>query len=102
MHLTLPAAVPAPYVAADERALVLCDGRRAHLLGAALFAWVRSTLSILLEEGRATRVQSDRVLGGFVDAEGAIVLFAGTQAELLSVRVERAHLSELLEKLGSR
>ena len=101
MHLALPATVPEPFVAVDERALVLYDGRRAVMLGAALFAWVRATLAILLEEGRATRVQSDRVLGGFSEEE-SVILYAGTHAELITLQLDRSQVRELLDRLGTR
>jgi hypothetical protein len=78
---TAPAASSSAYVHVDERALVLCDGHRTVVFERARRRWAAETLGILLDEGRATRTQSDHTLGGFVAADGGAVTvygFAGT------------------------
>ena len=72
---TIGAAAAGAFVHADERAVVLSDGTRAVFFEAARRRWVAETLGILLEEGRATRKQSDHVFGGFAREDGSVTLF---------------------------
>jgi hypothetical protein len=97
MTLTLDAERPGPHVHLDNRALFLCDGTRTVMFSLAQTRWLTETLDILAAEGRATRAQQHHVLGGFRAADGAFVLYAGAQEDLVSVRVT----GEAFERLRS-
>jgi hypothetical protein len=87
MELTIAGEVAAPFVRLDSRTLLLCSGSRAvafSLSSSGVF--VEETLMIILDEGRATRAQGDRVFGGFRDADAErITLYGGTRDDLVVV-----------------
>jgi hypothetical protein len=60
------------------------------------------TLDILAQEGRATRTQQHHVFGGFKAADGAVVLYAGAQEDLVSLRVSAEAFEQLRATLSSR
>jgi hypothetical protein len=98
--LTLDAAAPAPYVHVDNRALVICNGSACVILPSARFPRVRETFALIADERRATRMEGDHVLGGFVD-DGGVVLFAGGREEIVSVRLEAGAFAALRERLAA-
>jgi hypothetical protein len=81
--------IPEPYIHCDNRGFVLsCGGRCVAFIGGAQLMWAAETLDILAEDGRATRSQHERVLGGFRLSEGgAVVLFGGERGVLVSVQL---------------
>jgi hypothetical protein len=99
MTLNLPAERPAGYVYADNRAVVICNGLRAVLFNRVQGRWLRDALEVLAEERRATRMQQHHVFGGFMDSSGEVVLFAGTQDDLVSVRISATAFAELRSEL---
>lgn len=101
MSFTLEAKTPAPFVHFDNRGLVLSNGGRcAAFTGAALVQWVAETLDIVAEEGRATRSQHERVVGGFqVTPSGPVVVFAGERGQVLSVELSQADFARLRDAL---
>ena len=102
MTLTLGAERPEPHVHLDNRALFVCDGARTVMFSLAQTRWLAETLEILAQEGRATRSQQHHVFGGFRGSDGAIVLYAGAQEDLVAVRLSGAAFDELRATLGSR
>ena len=100
MALNLQVSSPSAYVHADNRGLVLCNGQRAILINRALGRWVREALEIIAEEGRATRTQQNHAFGGFHTHLGAIVLFAGTHDDLISVELSPASFEALREEFA--
>ena len=98
--LTLNAALVAPYVHLDSRALVLCDGARGAVLSAARFRWIGETFARIATEDRATRTQGDHVLGGFTTEDG-VVLYAGEPDALVSVRVTHEAFATLRERMAA-
>ena len=99
MTLNLPAERPAGYVYADNRAVVICNGLRAVLFNRVQGRWLREALEVLAEDRRATRMQQHHVFGGFMDGAGEVVLFAGTQDDLVSVRISATAFAELRSEL---
>ena len=95
MTLNLPAERPAGYVYADNRAVVICNGLRAVVFNRVQGRWLRETLEVLADERRATRMQQHHVFGGFFDRSGEVILFAGTQDDLVSVRISSTAFAEL-------
>ena len=95
MTLNLPAERPAGYVYADNRAVVICNGLRAVVFNRVQGRWLRETIEVIADEKRATRMQQHHVFGGFVDGSGDVVLFAGTQDDLVSVRLSPTAFAEL-------
>jgi citrate lyase beta subunit len=102
MTLTLGAERPDPHVHLDNRALFVSDGARTVMLSLAQTRWLVETLDILAQEGRATRSQQQHVFGGFRAADGAVVLYAGAQEDLVAVRLSGADFDELRTTLGAR
>ena len=100
MALTLKVSSPSAYVHADNRALVLCNGQRAVLINRAQGRWVHEALEIIAEEQRATRTQQNHAFGGFYTDAGAIVLFAGTHDDLVSVELSPASFEALREEFA--
>ena len=98
--LTLDAALAAPYVHLDSRALVLCNGSACVILPAARFPWVREAFTLIDDERRATRTQGDHVLGGFVTDDG-VVLFAGGREAIISVRLGADAFGTLRESIAA-
>lgn len=99
MSLNLAAERPAGYVYADNRAVVICNGLRAVLFNRVQGRWLRDALEVLAEERRATRMQQNHVFGGFIDGSGEVVLFAGTQDDLVSVRITSTAFDQLRSEL---
>ena len=96
MELTIAGEPAKPFVRLDSRTLVLCHGPRAvafSLSSAGRF--VEETLMIILDEGRATRAQGDRVFGGFKGEEGEVTLYGGTRDDLVVVAIASAELERL-------
>ena len=95
MELTIAGEPAKPFVRLDSRTLVLCHGPRAvafSLSSAGRF--VEETLMIILDEGRATRAQGDRVLGGFKSDDG-VTLYGGTRDDLVVVVIAAGDLERL-------
>jgi hypothetical protein len=99
MTLNLPAERPAGYVYADNRAVVICNGLRAVLFNRVQGRWLRESVEVLAEEGRATRMQQHHVFGGFKESSGEVVLFAGTDDDLVSVRISATAFAQLRSEL---
>jgi hypothetical protein len=95
MTMNLSAERPAGYVYADNRAVVICNGLRAVAFNRSQGRWLRETLEVIAEEGRATRMQQQHVFGGFTEGAGEVVLFAGTQDDMLSVRISSTAFAQL-------
>jgi hypothetical protein len=97
MDLTVSGGVPAPFARVDNRTFVLCSGpRAAAFLLSSSGVWVEETLMIILDDGRATRVQSEHVLGGFRSEDGArVTLYGGARDELVAVDVSVEELEAL-------
>jgi hypothetical protein len=97
MDLTIAAETAAPFVRLDSRTLVLSHGPRAvafSLSSAGRF--VEETLMIVLDEGRATRAQGDRVFGGFKSEDGVrVTLYGGTRDDLVVVAIGAADQERL-------
>ena len=96
MELTIAGEAAAPFVRLDSRTLVISHGPRAvafSLSSAGRF--VEETLMIILDEGRATRAQGDRVFGGFKDEEERVTLYGGTRDDLVVVAIGAADLERL-------
>ena len=100
--LTVEASRAPAYINLDNRALILNDGLRATMLPSATFPWLAETLSLLLEEKRATRSQHQHVFGGVVRKDGSVTLYAGAPNELVSVVTTAQALTDLLAKLRRR
>ena len=97
MTLTLDAERPGPHVHLDNRALFLSDGAGTVMFSLSQTRWLGETLDILAADGRATRAQQHHVFGGFRGADGAVVLYAGAQEDLVTLRVS----GEAFERLRS-
>jgi hypothetical protein len=84
-----PGRIPEPFVHCDNRGLVLSSGGRCvAFLGGGQLMWAAETFDILAEDGRATRSQHERVLGGFrVRERGDVVLFGGERGVLVSIEL---------------
>ena len=97
MELTIAGDVAVPFVRLDSRTLLLCSGPRAvafSLSSSGVF--VEETLMIILDDGRATRAQGDRVFGGFRDEEGQrVTLYGGSRDDLAVVVIGAAELERL-------
>ena len=94
MDLTVSGGVPAPFVRVDNRTFVLCSGpRAAAFLLSSSGVWVEETLMIILDDGRATRVQSEHVLGGFTD--NRVTLYGGARDDLVAIDVSVEELEAL-------
>ncbi len=97
MELTITGEGSKPFVRLDSRTLLLCNGLRA--VGFALSSsgvWLEETLMIILDDGRATRAQGDRVFGGFRDEEDThVTLYGGTRDDLVVVVLDAASVEQL-------
>ncbi len=102
MTLTLDAERPDPHVHLDNRALFVSDGARTVMFSLAQTRWLAETLDILAQEGRATRSQQHHVFGGFRAPDRRVVLYAGAQEDLVTVRVSGQAFDELRMALGAR
>src|SRR5215470_265932 len=97
MDLTIAGEPAKPFVRLDSRTLVLSHGPRAvafSLSSAGRF--LEETLMIILDEGRATRAQGDRVFGGFKgEGDEQVTLYGGTRDDLVVVAIGAADLERL-------
>ena len=101
MTLMLPAESAAPYVYVDNRALVLSNGQHGVTFNRTQGRWLAEGLQIIADERRATRMLQHRLFGGYMEDGGAVVLFAGTHDDVVSVRLESESFSALRTELGS-
>jgi hypothetical protein len=99
--VTVSARLPAPYVHGDNRGLVLCNGPQCVYIPASQVRSFGETLEILAAEGRATRAQGGHVIGGYKTGED-VVLYAGTQDDLISVTLSAVDFNALCETIASR
>ncbi|MBE2319979.1 hypothetical protein DVA67_028705 [Solirubrobacter sp. CPCC 204708] len=99
--ITVRAQQPAPYIHADNRGLVLCNGPQCAFVPASQLRFAAETFAIIAEEGRATRSQATHVVGGYRDG-GEVTLYVGTQDQLLSVTVSEADFNAVREAIGAR
>jgi hypothetical protein len=99
--ITVNAKLPAPYVHADNRGIVLCNGPQCFFIPASGLRFAAETFGIVAEEGRATRGQAGHVVGGY-KVDGEVVVYAGTQDSLLSVTVSEADFAALREAISAR
>jgi hypothetical protein len=99
--LTVPARLPAPYIHADNRGMVLCNGPQCVLIAASQLRQCAETFAIIADEGRATRQQAQHVVGGY-RLDGQVVLYAGTQDRLLSVAISEADFAAVREAIQAR
>ena len=99
--LTLPARLPAPYVHADNRGMVICNGPQCVFVAASQLRSCAETFEIIASEGRATRGQGGHVVGGYKTGED-VVLYAGTQDDLISVTLSAGDFVTLREAIAQR
>ena len=99
--ITVSAQQPAPYIHADNRGLVLCNGSQCVFVPGSQLRSCAETFGIIAEEGRATRSQAQHVVGGYKEG-GEVVIYAGTQDGLLSVSVSEAAFNSIREAIGAR
>jgi hypothetical protein len=95
--------VPEPFAHCDNRGLVLSSGGRCiAFVGGAQLMWAAETLEIIKQDGRATRSQHERVLGGFhpEGGGGAVVLFGGERGLLVSLQLSATAFDGLRRALG--
>jgi hypothetical protein len=95
--------VPEPFAHCDNRGLVLSSGGRCvAFVGGAQLMWAAETLDIIAQDGRATRSQHERVLGGFRLAEGGgeVVLFGGERGLLVSIQLSNLNFDGLRHALA--
>jgi len=97
MELTIAGEPAEPFVRVDSRTLLLSHGPRAVAFSLSSSGrFVEETLMIVLDDGRATRAQGDRVLGGFKSEDGErVTLYGGTRDDLVVVAIAAADLERL-------
>ena len=97
MELTISGDSAAPFVRLDSRTLVLCNGPSAVAFSLSSSGrFVEETLMIVLDEGRATRTQGERVFGGFREADSErVTIYGGTRDDLVVVVLAAAELERL-------
>ena len=101
MTLTLDAERPGPHVHLDNRSLFLSDGARTVMFSLSQTRWLAETLDIIAADGRASRDQQHHVFGGFRAADGAVVLYAGAQEDLVALRVTGEAFEQLRSTLSA-
>jgi hypothetical protein len=101
MTLTLPAETAAPYVYVDNRALVISNGQHGVIFNRTQGRWLAESLQIIADERRASRILQHRLFGGWMEDGGAVVLFAGTHDDMVSVRLTSEAFSALCAELGN-
>ena len=101
MTLMLPAQTAEPYVYVDNRALVISNGQHGVIFNRTQGRWLAEGLTIIADERRATRMLQHRIFGGYVEDGGAVVLFAGTHDDVVSVRLSSTAFAALREELGA-
>jgi hypothetical protein len=99
--ITVAARLPAPYVHVDNRGLVMCNGPQCVYIPASQLRSCAETFEIIATEGRATRGQGPHVVGGY-RAGTDVVLYAGTQDDMLSVTLSEADFTALREAIVPR
>ncbi len=99
--ITVPARLPQPYVHADNRGLIICNGPRCGCVPASQLRTCAETVDSIASERRATRTQGPHLVGGYVDG-GDVVLYAGTQDDLLSVTLTASDFAALREAIAPR
>lgn len=99
--LTVQARLPNPYVHVDNRGLILCNGPRCVSVPASQLRTCAETFDIIASEKRATRSQGPHMVGGYIEG-GYVVLYAGTQDDLVSVSLNSSEFNALREALGTR
>ena len=97
--LTIPARLPAPYVHADNRGMVICNGPQCVFIAASQLRACAETFEIIASEKRATRSQGPHLVGGYIEG-GYVVLYAGTQDDLVSVSLNSSEFAALREALS--
>jgi hypothetical protein len=101
--ITVAAAPVGPYLHADNRGLVVFDGRRCILIPALTLPWVAETISVLLEEKRATRHHGTVNFGGSIDEDGqTATIYAGPADGMATLQVSLEALAQLREALIRR
>jgi hypothetical protein len=97
VELTIAGEAAAPCVRLDSRTLVLSCGPRAVAFSLSSSGrFVEETLMIILDEGRATRAQGERVFGGFRDADGRrVTLYGGMREDLVVVAIAADEVESL-------
>ncbi len=98
--LTIPAQAPEPHLHLDNRALIVHGGNRTLRVGASTFPWLADTLTVISEEGRASRSSGQLFAGGFAGADGFVTLYFGIGEEFVSVAVSTDALQSLRDALG--
>ena len=99
--ITVGAKLPSPYVHADNRGLVLCNGLQCVFIPGSQLRSCAETFRNIAEEGRATRSQAHHLVGGYKEG-GDVVIYAGTQDQLLSVTVSEADFRSIREAIAPR
>jgi hypothetical protein len=101
--INVPARSVEPYLHADNRGLVVFDGRRCVVLPAQTLPWVAETIGILLEEKRATRHHGTVNCGGFIDDNGqSATLYVGPAEDMATLRVSVDSVAQLRDALTRR
>jgi hypothetical protein len=100
MTPTLPAETPAPYVYVDNRAFLVSNGQTGVLFNRTQGRWLAEGLQIIADEHRSARMSQQHVFGGFMEDGGAVVLFAGTHDDVVSVRLSGQAFAALRAELG--
>jgi hypothetical protein len=97
MEITIAGDAAPPFVRVDSRTMLLSHGPRAVAFSLSSSGrFVEETLMIILDEGRATRAQGDRVFGGFKGEDGEqVTLYGGTRDDLVVVAIAAADVERL-------
>jgi hypothetical protein len=77
------------------------SGPHVHLDSLAQTRWLVETLDIIEADGRASRAQQHHVFGGFKAANGSVVIYAGAQENLVSLRITGEAFQQLRSTLSS-
>lgn len=97
--VTVQARLPNPYVHVDNRGMIICNGPRCVSIPASGLRACAETLEIVAMEKRATRAQGQHLVGGYIDG-GYVVLYAGTQDDLVSVSLNSSEFDALRQALS--
>jgi hypothetical protein len=101
MTLTLQAQTAPPYVYVDNRAVVISNGQTGVLFNRTQGRWLAESLTIIADDRRASRMLQHHVIGGYVEDDGAVLLFAGTHDDVVSIRLSGEAFAALRDELGS-
>lgn len=96
--ITVQGRLPGPYVHADNRGLVLCNGPRCVYVPQSQLRMAAETFAIIAEEKRATRTSGPHVVGGYYDGAD-VILYAGTTDDMVSVSLHNNDFDELRKAL---